>query len=97
MPIAIQATTKALGGIDGYSKLINYDSFNSSFSQLTKAAAEEYASNNMNLLESTLSQLYGIVQASWTALDTNTIADNKVLLTKIFQRDFPHNFIILTF
>jgi hypothetical protein len=95
LPLAIQASTKILGGIDGYSKLINYDSFNTSFSQLTMAAAKEYASaNDMTLLESTLSQLYGIVQTSWTALDNDSIAADRVQLRNIFQRDFPHNFII---
>lgn len=98
LPFAIQASTKILGGIDGYSKLINYDSFNTSFSQLTMAAAKEYAStNDMTLLESTLSQLYGIVQTSWTALDNDSIAADRVQLRNIFQRDFPHNFIIKTF
>jgi hypothetical protein len=98
LPLAIQASTKILGGIDGYSKLINYDSFNTSFSQLTMAAAKEYAStNDMTLLESTLSQLYGIVQTSWTALDNDSIAADRVQLRDIFQRDFPHNFIIKTF
>jgi hypothetical protein len=95
LPLAIQASTRILGGIDGYSKLINYDSFNTSFSQLTLAAAKEYASaNDMTLLESTLSQLYGIVQTSWTALDNDFIAAERVQLRNIFQRDFPHNFII---
>ena len=98
LPLAIQASTKILGGIDGYSKLINYNSFNTSFSQLTMAAAKEYAStNDMTLLESTLSQLYGIVQTSWTALDNDSIAADRVPLRNIFQRDFPHNFIIKTF
>jgi hypothetical protein len=98
LPLAIQASTKILGGIDGYSKLINYNSFNTSFSQLTVAAAMEYAStNDMTLLESTLSQLYGIVQTSWTALDNGSIAADRVQLRNIFQRDFPHNFIIKTF
>jgi hypothetical protein len=98
LPFAIQASTKILGGIDGYSKLINFDSFNTSFSQLTMAAAKEYASaNDMTLLESTLSQLYGIVQTSWTALDNDSIAADRVQLRNIFQRDFPHNFIIKTF
>lgn len=98
LPLAIQASTKILGGIDGYSKLINYDSFNTSFSQLTMAAAKEYAStNDMTLLESTLSQLYSIVQTSWTALDNDSIAAHRVQLRNIFQRDFPHNFIIKTF
>jgi hypothetical protein len=98
LPLAIQASTKVLGGIDGYSKLINYDSFNTSFSQLTMAAAKEYASaNDMTLLESTLSQLYGIVQTSWTALDNNSIAADRVQLRNIFQRDFPHSFIIQIF
>jgi hypothetical protein len=98
LPLAIQASTKILGGIDGYSKLINYDSFNTSFSQLTMAAAKEYAStNDMTLLESTLSQLYGIVQTSWTALENDSIAADRVQLSNIFQRDFPHNFIIKTF
>ena len=98
LPFAIQASTKILGGIDGYSKLINYNSFNTSFSQLTMAAAKEYAStNDMTLLESTLSQLYGIVQTSWTALDNDSIVADRVPLRNIFQRDFPHNFIIKTF
>ena len=97
LPLAIQASTKILGGIDGYSKLINYNSFNTSFSQLTMAAAKEYAStNDMTLLESTLSQLYAIVQTSWTALDNDSIAADRVQLRNIFQRDFPHNFIIKT-
>jgi hypothetical protein len=97
LPLAIQASTKILGGIDGYSKLINYNTFNTSFSQLTIAAAKEYAStNDMTLLESTLSQLYAIVQTSWTALDNDSIAADRVQLRNIFQRDFPHNFIIKT-
>ena len=98
LPLAIEATTKILGGVDGYSKLINYNSFNSSFSQLTLSQAQQYARNNdMNLLESLLSQLYAIVQTSWTALDNATIQESHAQTTWILQRDFPHNFIIQTF
>ena len=98
LPLAIEATTKILGGVDGYSKLINHNSFNSSFSQLTLSQAQQYArDNDMNLLESLLSQLYAIVQTSWTALDNATILDSHAKTTWILQRDFPHNFIIQTF
>jgi hypothetical protein len=34
LPLAIEATTQILGGVDGYSKLINYNSFHSGFSLL---------------------------------------------------------------
>jgi hypothetical protein len=43
LPLAIAATTTIIGGVDGYSKLINYNSFNSSFSQLTLSQAQQYA------------------------------------------------------
>ncbi|KAK7897833.1 hypothetical protein LTR67_004463 [Exophiala xenobiotica] len=98
LPLAIEATTTILGGVDGYSKLINYNSFNSSFSQLTLEQAEAYAQeHDMNLLESLLSQLYAIVQTSWTALDNATITQSHASTTNILQRNFPHNFIIKTF
>jgi hypothetical protein len=98
LPLAIEATTKILGGVDGYSKLINYNSFNSSFSQLTLSEAQQYAQgNDMNLLESLLSQLYAIVQTSWTALDNATIVESRATTTRILQRSFPHNFIFQTF
>jgi hypothetical protein len=96
--LAIAATATIIGGVDGYSKLINYNSFYSSFSQLTLSQAQKYAQDNdMNLLESLLSQLYAIVQTSWTTLDNATLVESKAKTTKIFQREFPLNFIIQTF
>jgi hypothetical protein len=95
LPLAIEATTKILGGIDGYSKLINYDSFSTAFSQLTIEQAMAYAREaDMNLLESLLSQMLGIVHTSWTAIVGD---DDERLGVPILQRDFPHHYVIKTF
>ena len=95
LPFAIEATTKVLGGIDGYSKLINYDSFGTQFSQLTIEDARAYAKEaDMNLLESLLSQMLGIVHTSWTAIVGDV---NGVKRVQIMQRRFPHHYIIKTF
>ncbi|KAJ9613453.1 hypothetical protein H2200_003395 [Cladophialophora chaetospira] len=95
LPYAFEATTRLLGGLDGYSKLINYDSFSTVFSKLSLDDAKAYAAGaDMNLLESLLSQMLGIVHTSWTAI----VPESQVQYQKkVLQRKFPHHYVIQTF
>jgi hypothetical protein len=95
LPYAFEAAIRLLGGLDGYSKLINYDSFGTVFSKLSLDDALNYAADaDMSLLESLLSQMLGIVHTSWTAVvpDSWTKSRHPVL-----QRKFPHHYQIKTF
>lgn len=81
---AIQGATRVVNAIDGYSKYINVDPI-SPIGNTTSQQLQDYASaNNMTLLESILSQLYEIVQTSYSA--TNPDLASATTVTEVHFR-----------
>lgn len=90
---AIEGATRVVNAIDGYSKYINADITGntvSPYGSVTQQKDQNYAAaNNMTLLESILSQLYELVQTSYSATNLDVAST-----TNVFEARYRNAYVI---